>query len=1426
MTDVNADGVINSAEIGADGLVTLRVGLGANAQAGNVVNVNGTDYSVNAADINNGYIVAQVDGSTEGVLAITVTATDANGNTDSLSGSITIDTVADSLLGAVTVVSDLNGDGILNATEIGADGTIDVQVGLTAGAVAGTVVTVNGTDYTVTADDLIAGFVTAEVVTTTQGSLTITASATDAQGNIDTSTSIVSVDTTPQVLLGNISLLADTNADGVLNAAEIGADGTVAVQVGLGIEAVEGIVINVNGTDYTVSATDVANGFITAEVAATTEGSLAINVTATDAQGNIANASTSVTVDTIPRVIVGEISVLNDANADGIINAGELDADATLTVQVGLGAEAVVGDVINVNGTDYTITADDLAAGSIVAEVSVLADGNLAITATATDAQGNSTTDSINVIVDTTPQVLLGNISLLADTNADGILNAAEIGVDGTVDVQVGLGVEAAEGTVITVNGTDYTVSATDIANGFITATVAATTEGALAINVSATDAQGNVATGSAGFTVDTTPRVILDGISILADVNADGILNATEIGVDGLVDVRVTLGNDAVEGTVITVNGTDYTILDDDLAAGFITATVAATAEGALSLNATATDAEGNVDTASASLTVDTIADDLVGDITVVSDINLDGLINANELGLDNLIDVEVALGADALTGSVISVNGQDYTVNDADVANGYIVAQVAPNAEGALSITVAAVDSNGNVDNSLASVTVDTVAPQVPALTLLNFTDSGLLGDNITNINSFDLSLSAAVEAGATVNYQVSTDGGTTWVDTGTAQAGLLDGNYQFRAQVTDVAGNVATGAAVSVGIDTVLPGIPGALAFSADNTVLFGDADIGTTVEVRDAGTNELLATSSVNQAGEYVAVNGGSFAGRSLRLFAIDAAGNTVDTALTDPVGGSDGLVTVVQSAVANLSDESAIGPVSTLVNNLADPQTSTLSGLTGIVEQLTATNQPILGAITELVDSLTAANTGGDENLGALINTLNAVAGFLGSGDPAAIAAANDNLAILLGAGDGTTVVSDVLNDTVAGGQQVVSELLGGSIGINIQAGGLDELVDTAGLTGVVTGLTATLTPVLNGLSGLLQLVGINISLTSITNGLLTAVDNLLSGQEVIQNGVAQATGVLDDVAAGLLDDGALLNELLGVLGLNPAAGGLLGAVVNNLVGTVLTPIVNGVTTLANGTGIIVAPNPGPGNSTTLLAELSTIVNDLTGGDATNLSPISSLLDNVIRNDELVVGDIVNSIDSLTNTDGGVLGTLTSLIQQLYDANDLGLSDLTQGLGGLLNGLLDQTVEPLVGDLFGGNTQPLPDTSGNDLLISGLTSEVFVGGDGADTLMFKVLSDTDNGGNGSDTLRDFHVGNTATDNQADQIDIADLLVDYSGDGSAASLEDYITVTQNGTDVVLSIDRDGAGTTYASTDLLTMTNVTVDLDTLLANQQILI
>ncbi|WP_336949952.1 hypothetical protein, partial [Acinetobacter junii] len=71
--------------------------------------------------------------------------------------------------------------------------------------------------------------------------------------------------------------------------------------------------------------------------------------------------------------------------------------------------------------------------------------------------------------IDTVPQDLIGAITLPEDLNGDGVLNADELGLDGVFEAQVGLGPDAVEGTVVNVNGTDYTVTATDLANGFIT---------------------------------------------------------------------------------------------------------------------------------------------------------------------------------------------------------------------------------------------------------------------------------------------------------------------------------------------------------------------------------------------------------------------------------------------------------------------------------------------------------------------------------------------------------------------------------------------------------------------------------------------------------------------------------------------------------------------------------------------------------------------------------------------------------------------------------------------------------------------------------------------------------------------------------------------------------------------------------------------
>ncbi len=63
----------------------------------------------------------------------------------------------------------------------------------------------------------------------------------------------------------------------------------------------------------------------------TADGAITIHAQAVDAQGNISTPTdVTVTVDTTPANLLGAITVPDDLNGDGIINASELGADGAL----------------------------------------------------------------------------------------------------------------------------------------------------------------------------------------------------------------------------------------------------------------------------------------------------------------------------------------------------------------------------------------------------------------------------------------------------------------------------------------------------------------------------------------------------------------------------------------------------------------------------------------------------------------------------------------------------------------------------------------------------------------------------------------------------------------------------------------------------------------------------------------------------------------------------------------------------------------------------------------------------------------------------------------------------------------------------------------------------------------------------------------
>ncbi|MET6678884.1 BapA/Bap/LapF family large adhesin [Citrobacter amalonaticus] len=109
------------------------------------------------------------------------------------------------------------------------------------------------------------------------------------------------------------------------------------------------------------------------------------------------------------------------------------------------------------------------------------------------------------------------------------------------------------------------------------------------------------------------------------------------------------------------------------------------------------------------------------------------------------------------------------------------------------------------------------------------------------------------------------------------------------------------------------------------------------------------------------------------------------------------------------------------------------------------------------------------------------------------------------------------------------------------------------------------------------------------------------------------------------------------------------------------------------------------------------------------------------------------------------------------------------------------------------------------------------SDVLVGSVYGDTLIYNLLNASDaTGGNGTDTWRNFSLA------QGDKIDIGDLLVGWNG--QAASLGNYLNVSTNGSNTIISIDRDGTGNTFHSTQLVTLENVQTTLTELIEQNHI--
>jgi hypothetical protein len=591
-----------------------------------------------------------------------------------------------------------------------------------------------------------------------------TVTATDVNGNTNVINEVLAVDTVPHPI-GFNPVTADNTVSGAEATAGFQITGT----------STAGAVLTVTIGTITQTVTVGSNGSWTLDYAAGTltagEYTAEITATTTDAAGNPTTATHTFQVDTTTSVAFAPAPIATD----GIVNAAEAASGVTMT------GTAQPGATVNVEWNGSTLPATVAADGSwtVTFPSTGIAGGTYSSTATvtATDAVGNTATDTRTVQVDTQMNVSVNPNQAGGDDIVSGAERGASLAITGRA--------EAGSTVTVTFEGVTRTVTAD--ASGNWTATYAPGEYRAgtytSTVQVTATDAAGNTATASHALAVDTE---VVPFQTVTIGTGADSVLNAVEaavgLTVTGQVEpgstVMVTFGpNGTPVAATVAANGTwTVTIPPGQIPAG----------ENTVAMTVSATDRVGNT----ASLTENVRVDTVVTPLTQSGSVAGDGIINAAEAAAGVTIGGAVETGAQSVTVTLSNGRVIQGTISGGTWSAGLNAADLT---EGNLTYTVRAVDAAGNVgvigDNGSLGFTVDTVAPGSPHI--INDLGTGNLLNGIqVSQPEGELTFHSVTGSGPAVeiNTTITPAGSSSFATFGSS---VPDGSYLVVSD-TDAAGN----------------------------------------------------------------------------------------------------------------------------------------------------------------------------------------------------------------------------------------------------------------------------------------------------------------------------------------------------------------------------------------------------------------------------------------------------------------------------------------------------------------------------------------------------------------------------------------------------------------------------------------------------------
>ncbi|MFG0756586.1 BapA/Bap/LapF family large adhesin [Pseudomonas sp. TYF_14] len=689
----------------------------------------------------------------------------------------------------------------------------------------------------------------------------------DPPGNVSLPVNVQAPDLTPPAAATELRLNAA--GDELGGVGEVGA--TVRVYV---------------GTTQIGTGTVGANGTFIVELDAAQLDGQVLQVTLTDATGNISPISSVTAVDTTPPATV--VATINDSGTQVI---GTAEAGTRVTV-------------VNNNGDllgQVTVEPD----GTFVLDLNLPQINGETLTIIAQDATGNPSVPLAVTAPDLTPPV----------QPTDLLLNAAGTSMTGTAEA----------GSTITVRGPDNNIVGTvEVGeNGQFTVPISPAQNNGQLLTVVSTDDAGNASVAVPYQTNDTSPPDLVTNLAInntfnvltgkgeanaTVTVSFDGDVIGTGV-VDGAGNFQITLVpavgslatlevtqsdgiNTSAVATYLTpliappVPPTDVTLGSDGLtltgsapsgvgirvydAAGNLIGTGVASLNGSFTLTLDAAQLNGE------HISVTAVA--LIGgesqptflqaaDITpptnpVVTSLSVNGLVltGTGEAGAT----VTVRDAGNNVLGTAVVNGGGVFTVNlNAAQLNGQVLG-------------VSQADTAGNVSGSTSYTAADLQPPAAPTNVAINGTGTVLTGSG---------------EAGATITVQ----GPNGQVGTGVVQANGTfsitltspqnDGQLLVVRQA-DAAGNLSASTSLTAP-DTTPPAAPLA-TINANGTSVSGSGQVGSTVTVRNsAGT--VLGTATVGSNGLFVvSLTAAQIDNQALSVTLTDSAGNvSTGTALTAP-----------------------------------------------------------------------------------------------------------------------------------------------------------------------------------------------------------------------------------------------------------------------------------------------------------------------------------------------------------------------------------------------------------------------------------------------------------------------------------------------------------------------------------------------------------